>query len=73
MKFVNGTGTTANVTVTENGAVSAVKFDVKKTTLTADADKGTVSAGNAGDSFATAMMWRQLLIVHSGMQLLQKL
>ena len=54
MKFVNGTGTTANVTVTENGAVSAVKFDVKKTTLTADADKGTVSAGNAGDSFATA-------------------
>ena len=54
VKFVNGTGTTANVTVTENGAVSAVKFDVKKTTLTADADKGTVSAGNAGDSFATA-------------------
>ena len=51
---MNGTGTTANVTVTENGAVSAVKFDVKKTTLTADADKGTVSAGNAGDSFATA-------------------
>ena len=54
VKFVDGTGTTANVTVTENGAVSAVKFDVKKTTLTADADKGTVSAGNAGDSFATA-------------------
>ena len=54
VNFVNGTGTTANVTVTENGAVSAVKFDVKKTTLTADADKGTVSAGNAGDSFATA-------------------
>jgi len=54
VKFVDGTGTTANITVTENGAVSAVKFDVKKTTLTADADKGTVSAGNAGDSFATA-------------------
>ncbi|WP_134078670.1 ESPR-type extended signal peptide-containing protein [Haemophilus haemolyticus] len=54
VNFVDGTGTTANVTVTENGAVSAVKFDVKKTTLTADADKGTVSAGNAGDSFATA-------------------
>ena len=54
VKFVDGTGTTANVTVTENGAVSAVKFDVKKTTLTADADKGTVSASNAGDSFATA-------------------
>ena len=30
VNFVNGTGTTANVTVTENGAVSAVKFDVKK-------------------------------------------
>ena len=54
VKFVDGTGTTANVTVTENGAVSAVKFDVKKATLTADADKGTVSADNAGDSFATA-------------------
>ncbi len=54
VKFVDGTGTTANVTVTENGAVSAVKFDVKKTTITADANKGTVSAGNEGDSFATA-------------------
>ena len=54
VNFVNGTGTTANVTVTENGAVSAVKFDVKKTTLTADTDKGTVSAADAGDSFATA-------------------
>ena len=54
VNFVNGTGTTANVTVTENGAVSAVKFDVKKTTITPDADKGTVSAGDAGDSFATA-------------------
>ena len=54
VNFVNGTGTTANVTVTENGAVSAVKFDVKKTTITPDADKGTVSAADAGDSFATA-------------------
>ena len=54
VNFVNGTGTAANVTVTENGAVSAVKFDVKKTTITPDADKGTVSAGDAGDSFATA-------------------
>ena len=54
VNFVNGTGTTANVTVTDNGAVSAVKFDVKKTTITPDADKGTVSAGDAGDSFATA-------------------
>lgn len=54
VNFVDGTGTTANVTVAENGAVSAVKFDVKKTTLTPDADKGTVSAGDAGDSFATA-------------------
>ena len=33
VNFVNGTGTTANVTVTENGAVSAVKFDVKKQRL----------------------------------------
>ena len=54
VKFVDGTGTTANVTVTENGAVSAVKFDVKKTTITADANKGTVSAADAGDNFATA-------------------
>ena len=55
MKFVDGTGTTANVTVTENGAVSAVKFDVKKTTIAEDiAEPGTMKAGDAGDSFATA-------------------
>ena len=55
VKFVNGTGTTANVTVTENGAVSAVKFDVKKTTIAEDTAKpGTMKAGDAGDSFATA-------------------
>ena len=55
VKFVNGTGTTANVTVTDNGAVSAVKFDVKKTTIAEDSDKpGTMKAGDAGDSFATA-------------------
>ena len=55
VNFVNGTGTTANVTVTENGAVSAVKFDVKKTTIAEDTAKpGTMKAGDAGDSFATA-------------------
>lgn len=55
VNFVNGTGTTANVTVTENGAVSAVKFDVKKTTIAEDTAKpGTMKAGEAGDSFATA-------------------
>ena len=55
VNFVNGTGTTANVTVTENGAVSAVKFDVKKTTIAEDTAKpGTIKAGDAGDSFATA-------------------
>ena len=55
VKFVDGTGTTANVTVTENGAVSAVKFDVKKTTIAEDiAEPGTMKAGDAGDSFATA-------------------
>ena len=55
VNFVNGTGTTANVTVTDNGAVSAVKFDVKKTTITEDTAKpGTMKAGDAGDSFATA-------------------
>ena len=55
VKFVNGTGTTANVTVTDNGAVSAVKFDVKKTTIAEDIAKpGTMKAGDAGDSFATA-------------------
>ncbi|TPH11449.1 ESPR-type extended signal peptide-containing protein [Haemophilus haemolyticus] len=55
VKFVDGTGTTANVTVTENGAVSAVKFDVKKTTIAEDTAKaGTMKAGDAGDSFATA-------------------
>ena len=55
VNFVNGTGTTANVTVTENGAVSAVKFDVKKTTIAEDTAKpGTMKAGDTGDSFATA-------------------
>ena len=55
VNFVNGTGTTANVTVTENGAVSAVKFDVKKTTIAEDTAKpGTMKAGDVGDSFATA-------------------
>ena len=55
VNFVDGTGTTANVTVTENGAVSAVKFDVKKTTIAEDTAKpGTMKAGDAGDSFATA-------------------
>ena len=55
VNFVDGTGTTANVTVTDNGAVSAVKFDVKKTTITEDTAKpGTMKAGDAGDSFATA-------------------
>ena len=55
VKFVNGTGTTANVTVTDNGAVSAVKFDVKKTTIAEDTAKpGTMKAGDTGDSFATA-------------------
>lgn len=55
VNFVNGTGTTANVAVTENGAVSAVKFDVKKTTIVEDTAKpGTMKAGDAGDSFATA-------------------
>ena len=52
---MNGAGTTANVAVTENGAVSAVKFDVKKTTIAEDTAKpGTIKAGDAGDSFATA-------------------
>ena len=55
VNFVNGTGTTANVTVTEKGAVSAVKFDVKRTTIAEDTAKpGTMKAGDAGDSFATA-------------------
>ena len=55
VNFVNGAGTTANVAVTENGAVSAVKFDVKKTTIAEDTAKpGTIKAGDAGDSFATA-------------------
>ena len=55
VNFVNGTGTTANVTVTENGAVSAVKFDVKTTTIAEDTAKpGTMKAADAGNSFATA-------------------
>ena len=55
VNFVNGTGTTANVTVTENGAVSAVKFDVKTTTIAEDTAKpGTMKAADTGNSFATA-------------------
>ena len=45
--FVNGTGTTARANGTD------ITFDVNKSTLTADST-GKVTAGNTGDSFATA-------------------
>ena len=45
--FVNGTGTTARANGTD------ITFDINKSTLTADST-GKVTAGNTGDSFATA-------------------
>ncbi|WP_440201916.1 YadA-like family protein [Actinobacillus pleuropneumoniae] len=53
VSFSDGTGTTANVTVSQDGTTSTVKYSVNKSTLNVAAD-GTVTAANAGDNFATA-------------------
>ncbi|UKH25681.1 adhesin [Actinobacillus pleuropneumoniae] len=53
VSFDNGTGTTANVSVSQDGKTSTVKYSVNKSDLNV-AQNGTVTAGNKGDNFATA-------------------
>ncbi|WP_017357805.1 ESPR-type extended signal peptide-containing protein, partial [Actinobacillus pleuropneumoniae] len=52
VNFVSGSGTTAEVTVDAGKAVSTVKYSVNKSDLSVTG--GTVTAGKAGDNFATA-------------------
>ncbi|WP_419852843.1 ESPR-type extended signal peptide-containing protein, partial [Actinobacillus pleuropneumoniae] len=53
VSFDNGTGTTANVSVSQDGKTSTVKYSVNKSNLNV-ASNGTVTATNTGDNFATA-------------------
>ncbi|MCY6394629.1 ESPR-type extended signal peptide-containing protein, partial [Actinobacillus pleuropneumoniae] len=53
VSFDNGTGTTANVSVSQDGKTSTVKYSVNKSDLTVAQD-GMVTAANTGDNFATA-------------------
>ncbi|WGE36495.1 YadA-like family protein [Actinobacillus genomosp. 1] len=53
VSFDNGTGTTANVSVSQDGKTSTVKYSVNKSNLNVATD-GTVTAANTGDNFATA-------------------
>ncbi|WP_425320816.1 YadA-like family protein [Actinobacillus lignieresii] len=52
VNFVSGSGTTAEVTVDAGKASSTVKYSVNKSDLSVTG--GTVTAGKAGDNFATA-------------------
>ena len=51
VNFVNGTGTTASVTSSNKG--NSITFNINKSDLAASG-AGTISAGKAGDHFATA-------------------
>ncbi|WP_440210533.1 YadA-like family protein [Actinobacillus pleuropneumoniae] len=52
VSFSDGTGTTATVEVADSGKTSTVKYSVNKSELSVTG--GTVTAGKAGDNFATA-------------------
>ncbi|QLB15095.1 hypothetical protein A6B39_06325 [Mannheimia granulomatis] len=53
VNFINGTGTTANVTMNEDGTVAKVKFDINTSTITSDANNGKATA-TTPNNFATA-------------------
>ncbi|MEG9530497.1 ESPR-type extended signal peptide-containing protein [Mannheimia indoligenes] len=53
VNFANGTGTTANVTMSDDGSVGKVKFDINTSTLTNDPNNGKVAAAQP-NNFATA-------------------